>query len=80
MGELAADRGADLRHLLDGGEAVEARHQRIVQRRRDRERRQGAGELIAVAGVREQAGFEHRLGQLLDEQRHAVGLGYDLRR
>ena len=79
MGELAADRGADLRDLLDRGEAVEARKQRVVERRGDRERRQRAGKLVAVARVREQARLEHRLGQLLDEQGHAVGLGDDLR-
>ena len=78
MRELAADHGADLRHLLDRGEAVEARHQRVVQGRRDRERRQRAGQLVAVAGIREQARFQHRLGQLLDEQRHAVGARHDL--
>ena len=80
VGELAADRGADLRDLLHRREAVEAGQQRVVQRRRDRERRQRAGQLVVVARVREQARFEHRLGQLLDEQRHAVGLGHDLRR
>ena len=78
MGELAADHGGDLGHLLDRREAVEAGHQRVVQGRRDRERRQRAGQLVAVAGVGEQAGFEHRLGQLLDEQRHAVGARHDL--
>ena len=55
MGELAADHRGGLSDLLDRGEAVEARHQGIVQRRRDRERRQRAGELVAVAGVGEQA-------------------------
>ena len=51
VGELAADHGADLGDLLDRGEAVEAGHQRVVQRRRDRERRQRAGELVAVARI-----------------------------
>ena len=78
MAELATDHGADLRDLLDRREAVEARHQQVVQGRRDRERRQGAGQLVAIAGVREQARFQHRLGQLLDEQRHAVGARHDL--
>ena len=45
-----------------------------------RERRQRPGQLVMVAGVGEQARLEHGLGQLLDEQRHAVGLGHDLRR
>ena len=52
MRELAADHGADLGHLLDRREAVEPGHQRVVQRRRDRERRQRAGQLVAVARVR----------------------------
>ena len=78
VAELAADHGADLRHLLDRREAVEAGHQRVVQGRRDRERRQRPGQLVAIAGVREQARFQHRLGQLLDEQRHAVGARHDL--
>ena len=76
--ELAADDRPDLGDLLDRREAVEAGHQRVVKRRRDRERRQWAGQLVAVAGVREQARFQHRLGQLLDEQRHAVGARHDL--
>ena len=80
VGELAAERGADLRDLLDRGEAVEAGEQRVVQRRRDRERRQRTGQLVMVAGVGQEPELEHRLGQLLDEQRHAVGLGHDLRR
>ena len=51
VAELATDHGADLRDLLDRGEAVEPGHQRVVQGRRDRERRQRAGQLVVVAGV-----------------------------
>ena len=69
---------ATLRHLLDHREAVEARHERIVQRGRDRERRQGACELQAVADVAHQARLDQRLRQLLDEQRHAIGPSPDL--
>ena len=43
--ELAADRRRDLGHLLDRGQPVEAGHQRVVQRRRDRQRRQRAREI-----------------------------------
>ena len=38
----------------------------------------GPRQHIAVAGIVEQPAFEHRLGQLLDEQRHAVGVRDDL--
>ncbi len=61
MVELAADDGGDLGHLLDLGQAVEAGHQRVVQARRH-------------TGV---AGLDDGLGQLLDEERHAVGAGDD---
>ena len=49
-----------------------------MQRRRNGERRQRARQLVAIAGIREQPGFQHRLGQLFDEQRHAVGARHDL--
>ena len=51
VGELAADRRADLGDLLDRGQPVEPRHQRVVQGRRNGERRQRARQLVVVAGV-----------------------------
>ena len=45
---------------------------------RDRERGNGPDEFVAVPVLPEQPGFEHRLRQLLDEQRHAVRLGDDV--
>ena len=79
MGELAADHGADLRHLLDRRRAGRAAPSASPAA--------SPGSRAAAAGRRARsgrlrlatsAGFEHRLGQLLDEQRHAVGLGDDL--
>ena len=61
--ELPADDGGDLRHFAGLAEAVEPGHQRILERRRHR----------AVFARR----FHHALGQFLDEQRHAIGLGND---
>jgi hypothetical protein len=55
--EFASDAGGDLGNLLALGNAVQARHQRIVQRCRD-------------GGL---AGLQYRLGQLFDQQRHPVG-------
>ena len=78
MAELAADHGGGLRDFLDRREAVEPGHQRVVQGRGDRKRRQGTGQLVTIAGIGQQARFQHRLGQLLDEQRHAVGARHDL--
>ena len=66
VGELPADAGCHLRHLLDPGHPVQPGHQRGVQRGRHRRARFGRARL------------QHRLGQLLDEQRHPVGPGGDL--
>ena len=61
--ELPADHGGDLGHFARVAEAVETRHQRILQRRRHR---------TVLAGR-----FHHASGQFLDEQRNAIGLGDD---
>ena len=49
-----------------------------MERRRNGERRQGSIEPITLGVLDEDAGFQHRLGQFLDEQRVAVGLDDDL--
>ena len=41
----------------------------------NRQRGQGPGELIVLLTLLEQPGLQHHLGQLLDKQRHAIGLG-----
>ena len=46
--------------------------------RRDRQRRQWPVEPIALGVLDEDARFQHRLGEFLDEQRVPVGLGDDL--
>jgi Recombinase/Resolvase, N terminal domain len=72
-GELAADHRADLGDLLDRSQTVEASRQRIVQRGRNRQRRQWPGNLVPVGAASKKAGIQHCLSQLLDEERHAVG-------
>jgi hypothetical protein len=79
IGEFAPDRGADLRDLLHRREAIEPGHQAVLEGRGDCERRQRSVEAEAFAVLHQQPGFQHVLGQLLHEQRHAVGLGDDLR-
>jgi len=70
IAEFAAHHRADLRDLLDQRpEPVDARDQGGVQGGRDRQRRRWAGCQCGGAV----AAFKHRLGQLLDEQRYAVG-------
>ena len=71
--ELASQRGRDLRHLLARHDPVQARHQGILQRSRNRARRQRARQEVAIARVLQEARLEHGLGQLLDKQRYAVG-------
>ena len=78
MVEDAANAGADLGHLLGRGKPVEAGHQRILQRRWDREGGQRARQHIVIALIDKEAGLENSLGQFLDEQGHAFCLGQDL--
>ena len=77
MVEVAADAGGDLCDALDLRQAIEARHQRVVQGRRHAEARLGsAGAPRAVLRLPGQLHEGPR--QLFDEQRHAVGPGQDL--
>jgi hypothetical protein len=78
VGKLAPDRRTDLRDLLDRRETIEPRHQRVAQRERDRQRACAPSVFPAIANIPEVRGFQDRLGQLLDEQRHTVGLAEDL--
>ena len=78
VSELAPDAGRDLGDFLDRGQPVKAGHERVLERRRDRQRRQGTRQLVMAASVLEQPGFEDGFGEFLDEQRHAIGLGQNL--
>jgi hypothetical protein len=79
VGELAAENRARLRHLARRGEPVEAGHQRGLQAARHGELRKGPIQRPVVAVLAQQAGLQHRAGDLLDEQRHAVGARQHLR-
>ena len=69
VGEGAAERGAELGDGLGAGQPVEPRHQRVLQAGRNLEL--DRLDIVRVA-------LEQRPGDLLDEQRHAVGLADDL--
>ena len=78
VAEFAADHRADLRDFLGGGPS---RSSRAISEacRVARHRERGSGH-APTARRRLRAGtFQHRLGQFLDEQRHAVGALDDLR-
>ena len=79
IGEFAPNRRADLRDVLNRGEAIEARHQRILQCRGNRKRRQRPVEAVSVRPLDEEPGFKHVLRQLFQKERHPVGLDDDLR-
>ena len=77
--ELAADHGADLPDLLGGrAKPIEARNQRGMQGGGDRQVRYRARRQHRDDPIVAIAGFEHRLGQFFNEQRHAVGALDDL--
>ena len=78
IAELAADHRADLGDFLAQRDPVEAGHQRVAQRLRDRDvgRRSGIGIMVALDD--QVAGLQDGLGQFLDEERNAVGPGDDL--
>ena len=61
--ELPPQHRRPLRHLLRRREPIEPRHQRVGEGRRN-----------GLHAAR-RAGLRHRLGQLLDVERHAVGAG-----
>ena len=64
--EAAPDHRADLRHLARRAEPVEPRHQRLLQRRRDR---------LDAALL---AALQQKPRHFLDEQRHAAGARGDV--
>ncbi|MGY3079780.1 hypothetical protein ACVWZZ_006188 [Bradyrhizobium sp. LM6.10] len=76
--EFAADGGADLRDPLERPHPVQSRHQRVRQRRGDRELPPRARQHVAPVPLGQEVGFQNRLGQLFQKQRHAVGLDDDL--
>ena len=67
IGEAAADHRADLRHLACRTEAVEPRHQGLLQRWRN-----GLDAAASLAAIQEEP------RHLLDEQRYAAGARGDV--
>ena len=78
MAEFPSDDRADLGNLLDGTGAIQPGHQQIAQRGWYCYLAGVAGVLVAVACILEPAGFQDRLREFLEEERHSVGLGQDL--
>jgi len=80
IAEPTPERRPDLRHMPHRRQTVEPRRQRGVQTqtRRDREWRQRAIEHVLIHFLAQQIALQDTFGQLLDEQRHAVGALDDL--
>ncbi len=76
--KTTADDGGDLGHFLDRLQSIEPRHQRVVQRARDRQRAQRRIEVISLRGLAQRAQFDDRLCHFLDKKRYPVGLCRDL--
>ena len=74
IGKGAPEGRAQLRHHFHGGQAVQARHQGVVEGCRDRQRGQRARQLIVVGLLAQQARLQHGLEQLFHKQGHTVGL------
>jgi hypothetical protein len=55
IGKLAPQRRPQLRQALHRRQAIQPRHQRVVQRGRNRQRREGTREFVAVLALLEQA-------------------------
>src|SRR5918994_5532050 len=55
--ELAPDTSRDLSDFLDRSQPVQAGHERVLERRRDRQRRQRTCQLVAAGPVLDEAGF-----------------------
>ena len=77
-GKLAADRCADLRDLLDRSQAIEPRHQGVLQGRGNRERRKHGGQHVGPVVCAQHPGLQHGLCQFLHKKWYAVGVGDDL--
>jgi hypothetical protein len=76
--KLTSHGGVDLGDLLDGGEAIEADKQGIVECCWDGERRQRSGKLVAIGRVLKKA-VSSTSWSVPQQKRHAVGLSYNLR-
>jgi hypothetical protein len=78
IGELTPQGSSELRQGLHRRQAIQPRHQRVVQRGGNGQRRQGAGQPIALRPLLQQAGLQHHRGSLFHKQRHPIGLGHHL--
>jgi hypothetical protein len=63
---------------LHHGQPVEPGHQGILQRRRNRQGRQRAGQHIAAGVFLHETRFEGGLHQLFHKQRNPIGFGHEL--
>ena len=65
-------------HLTDHWQAIQPRHQGILERGRDRHRRQGTSQRVALPLLVQHVRLQQHLGELFDEQRHPIGPGHDV--
>jgi hypothetical protein len=67
-----------LGHLAGRSQPIQPGHKRVVQSRGNRQRRQRAGQVVAVLTCLEETRLQHHLGDLFHKQRHAISPGDNL--
>jgi len=77
VGEAPPERAPHLRRLARRLQAVQAGEERGLQRLRDDQIRERSLHRPATVPLGQDAALQHRLGELLDEERHAVGARQD---
>ena len=76
--EHPAQRRCEMSDVLGVRQAIQARHEGVVERFGNRQRRQRLGQTEGVPNEFESARIEQCLGQFLGIQGHAVGAGDDM--
>lgn len=61
IAELPSDRRAELGDILDGGQAIQAVHQRVVESRRYGQRGERTDKLVATVRLAKKGRFDHKL-------------------
>ena len=79
VGKLAPHHRPQLGHVPGGAKPIQAGHKRILQGGGNRHRAQGSSQHIVLRVLLQQVGLQEHLGELFDKQRHAIGLGHNVR-
>ncbi len=73
VGELPSDHGAKLPYVFRKIQMINTRHERILQRWRNCDRRQWTRQLVVIFALPENAGLKDTFGHFFNEKWHAIG-------